>query len=163
MKPFLAELETKSKARVAASKDFAYLLEDIEQVKTRKEEKAVSLNEAKRLAERDEDKARSDARKKERNARTKSGAQIWELDLDMVEADKPLVVFTGEKAKEDAELAQAAPAVNPDGTAAIEDEEDAEADPLVDPHLDETIAIVRDYSGALAQKNGKPAVASKKD
>jgi carboxyl-terminal processing protease len=156
VKPYLTELEANSKARVAANKDFAYIIEDIEQVKKRKDDKAVSLNEQKRLAEKEEDKARTDSRKKERASRTKSAAQIYELDLDMVAAETPLRVFTGEKTKEEAELVQAAPPVT-DG----EEVEDPETNPLVDPHLDETLQIMRDYMAALANKGRKPVVTKK--
>ena len=45
MKQYVPELEKGSKARVSQSKDFAYLLEDISEVKKRKDEKTISLNE----------------------------------------------------------------------------------------------------------------------
>jgi len=160
VKPFLSELQAASKVRVSQSKDFGYLLEDIEDVKKRKEEKTISLNEKVRIEEREEDKARIEKRKKERAARTKPSSHIFELDLDMAMANQPLQPFNPNKAKEEAELTQAAPAT---GEGAELDGEDIESenDPLVDPHLDETIEITRHYLALLA-KGGKPGVALKK-
>jgi carboxyl-terminal processing protease len=160
VKPYLSELQTASKVRQSQSKDFAYLLEDIEQVKKRKDEKSISLNEKNRIAERDEDKARAEKRKKERADRTKPTSHIFELDLDMAMANTPLKPFNPNEAKEEADLAQATPAT---GDAADADSEDleAEADPLVDPHLDEAIEITRHYLTLLV-KGSKPDVALKK-
>lgn len=160
VKPFVSELQANSKARVATSKDFAYVLEDIEQVKKRKEDKAISLNEKKRIAEKDEDKARTEARKKERLSRTKNTNIIWDLDLDMVEAEQPLKAYTGEKKDEYALSQKKTP--EPDE----EDEaEESETDPLIDAHLDETLQILRDYKAALSGKAGKQAasVTTKKE
>jgi carboxyl-terminal processing protease len=156
VKPYVSELQAASKARIATSKDFAYLLEDIEQVKKRKEDKAISLNEAKRIAEKDEDKARADARKKERQSRTKSTGNIWELDLDMVEAEKPLQPYTGEKPDEYALSQKTTPEEGED------EEEESGADPLVDPHLEETLNITRDYRAALMGKAGKQTAGNAK-
>jgi len=44
VKPYVPELQKASKERISHSKDFAYLMEDIEQIKKRQEEKSVSLN-----------------------------------------------------------------------------------------------------------------------
>jgi carboxyl-terminal processing protease len=160
VKPFLSELQTASKVRVSQSKDFAYLLEDIEQVKKRKDEKTISLNEKVRLAERDQDKARIEQRKKERADRTKPTSHIFELDVDMAMKNQPLQPFNPNKAKEEAELAQANPVVG-DGADAEDEDIEAESDPLVDPHLDETIEVTRHYLTLLG-KGPKPGVALKK-
>jgi carboxyl-terminal processing protease len=160
VKPFLSELQTASKVRVSQSKDFSYLLEDIEQVKKRKDEKTISLSEKVRLAERDQDKARSEQRKKERADRTKPTSHIFELDVDMAMKNQPLQPFNPNKAKEEAELAQATPVVG-DGADAESEDMEAESDPLVDPHLDETIEVTRHYLKLLS-KGAKPGVALKK-
>ena len=65
----LQELSKASSERVASSPEFSYVREDIERYKQRKEDKFVSLNEAKRLAEKKADDERSQRRKKERLAR----------------------------------------------------------------------------------------------
>lgn len=160
VKPFLSELQTASKVRIGQSKDFAYLLEDIEQVKKRKDEKTVSLNEKVRITEREQDKARIEQRKKERADRTKQTSHIFELDLDAAMANKPLEPFNPNKAKEEAELSQATP-ISGDGAAADSEDVEAESDPLVDPHLDETLEITRHYLTLLGT-GAKPGVALKK-
>lgn len=159
VKPFLGELQTASKVRVSQSKDFAYLLEDIEQVKKRKDEKVISLNEKVRLAEREEDKARAEKRKKERAERSKPTSHIFELDLDMAMANEPLKPFDPNAAKEEADLAQAAP-VTGEGSEVDAEDAEAEADPLVDPHLEEAIEITRHYLTLL--EKGAKGVALKK-
>ena len=154
--PYLTQLQAASKARVEQSKEFAYLTEDIEQVKKRKEEKTISLNEKVRLTEKEQDKARADARKKERASREKPSSHIFELDVEMAEANKPLTPFNPNKEKEEAELAQATP---PTGDAEDDEDVEAEANPLIDPHLDETIEITRHYLKLLG-KGPKPGVAA---
>jgi carboxyl-terminal processing protease len=157
VKPYVSELQSASKERIGHNKDFAYLLEDIEQVKKRKDEKTVSLNEKVRSQEKEQEKARLEAPKKERASRPHSTASIYELDLESAEAGKPLQAFNAAKAKEDdAELAKANTS-NPDDPDA---EPDAESDSAIDPHLDETLQVTRDYA-ALLTKNAKPAVVLK--
>jgi carboxyl-terminal processing protease len=159
VKPYVSELQSASKERVSHSKDFAYLLEDIEQVKKRKDEKTISLNENTRLKERDQEKARQEARKKERASRPHSTASIFELDLEMAETGKPLQAFNPNKAKEDgAEVAKATPIDGEESD--LDAESDAEMDAIVDPHLDETLQVTRDYT-ALLNKKAKPAVVLK--
>ena len=158
VKSYLTQLQAGSKARVEQSKDFAYLMEDIEEVKKRKDEKSISLNEQARMAEKEEDKARLEARKKERSSRTKSTSHIFELDLEMAEANEPLRPFDPNKDKEEADLAQAVPVT---GEAADAEDVETEADPLVDAHLDETLEITRHYLSLLG-KGAKPDVALKK-
>src|SRR5690606_384940 len=156
VKPFLTQLQAASKARVEQSQEFSYLLDDIEQVKKRKDHKTVSLNEKERLAEKEEEKARLEERKKERSARTKPSSHIFELDLEMAENNKPLTPFDPNKHKAEADLAQAK---EPTGEDADSEDVEAEADPLIDPHLDETIEITRHYLSLLG-KGPRPGVAS---
>ncbi|MDP2325770.1 MAG: carboxy terminal-processing peptidase, partial [Gammaproteobacteria bacterium] len=51
VQPYLATLRDRSANRVAASRDFAFILEDIEEIKQRKADPSLSLNEARRLTE----------------------------------------------------------------------------------------------------------------
>jgi len=50
-KPYLAELQERSRQRVAASKDFAYIQEDITEFLKQKADKSLSLNLVERQAE----------------------------------------------------------------------------------------------------------------
>jgi carboxyl-terminal processing protease len=160
VKQYVPDLEKASKARVAKSKDFAYLLEDIAEVKKRKDEKTISLNEKVRIAERDEQKARTEARKKERAARTTTADKAWVVDLEAAEKNKPLVVYTTKKTEE--EKALTATKSNPDPDS---DDIDDDAELVYDPQLTETMNILSDYSHLLSAKSPKPndSVALKRD
>jgi hypothetical protein len=166
VKRYVSALDKTSKERVNKSKDFSYLLEDIAEVKKNRDDKMVSLNEAKRIAERDAQKARVEARKKERAARPPSKDKIWTVDLETAEKGKPLVIYTGKKTEEEKALtAKADP--DPDNEGA-EDENDLGND----AQLTESLAILRDYALALASsgldkpkdsvalKKGEPATAT---
>ncbi|MBI4422239.1 MAG: carboxy terminal-processing peptidase [Elusimicrobia bacterium] len=67
--PLLPGLQKASAARVAASREFAHVREDIELYKKQAEAKVGSLNEKKRLQEKQAQEARATERKKERLAR----------------------------------------------------------------------------------------------
>jgi carboxyl-terminal processing protease len=81
VKPYLAELEKRSVSRVAASKDFAYVKEDIELVKKAVAEKSVSLNEQLRLKEKNEQEARARARDRELKSRKLPTEKIFDLTI----------------------------------------------------------------------------------
>jgi hypothetical protein len=70
---------------VAKDKDWDYVREDIERYRKQKDEKAVSLNEATRLKEKDENKARVEARKKELLARSEHLPTAYEITLKIVD------------------------------------------------------------------------------
>jgi carboxyl-terminal processing protease len=160
VKPHVPELEKSSKERIGKSKDFAYLLEDIAEVKKRKEDKMVSLNEKVRIKERDEQKAKTDARKKERAARPASTDKAWVVDLEAAEKNKPLVVYTGKKSEEEKALMATKANPDPDNDSAEDEDEVA-----YDAHLTESIEILSDYTRLIASKGAKPSdsVALKKD
>jgi carboxyl-terminal processing protease len=151
VKRYVTELEKNSKTRVAQSKDFAYLLEDIAEVKKRKDEKTLSLNEKIRIAERDEQKARTEARKKERAARAAPTDKAWVVDLDTIEKNKPLAAYSIKKTEE--EKALMATKANPDPD---EDNLDDENDLGYDAQLTESINILSDYSHLMAGVSIKP-------
>ncbi|MDB6068307.1 MAG: carboxyl-terminal processing protease [Pedosphaera sp.] len=85
VQPFLTELRKRSAARVASDKDFAYVSEDIEQVKKIEGDKNVSLNEAKRLKEMDENEVRQKARQDELKARKQPEQKVYEITLKQVD------------------------------------------------------------------------------
>ena len=87
VQPFLSELNKRSAARVAADKDFAYVREDIERVKKVMGDKNISLNEASRLKEAEENEARQKARDQELKARKWPDEKIY--DLTLTQADQP--------------------------------------------------------------------------
>jgi carboxyl-terminal processing protease len=159
VKSLLPTLDKRSKERIAKSTDFAYMLEDIADVKKRKDDKMVTLNEKKRAAERDQEKARAEARKKERAARKAPQDKAWVVDLETVEKDKPLEVYSLKKTEEEKRLTTKA-IPDPDSDADAEDEETL----VYDPQLTESIDILHDY--IELSKTGvksKDHVALKKD
>ena len=101
VQPYLAELEKRSAKRVAASKDFAYVREDIEIVKKAMAEKSVSLNERQRLKEADEAALRKKARDTELKARKLPEAKVYDLTLKRGE----VLMVEAKKATNDAPLA----------------------------------------------------------
>jgi len=88
----LSLLRAASAQRVAASSDFKFVKQDIALYLEHKKEKTISLNYAKRLAERKRDEARRIARNKERAARRVPPLSITDITLQDIEAGKPLVL-----------------------------------------------------------------------
>ncbi|MFN0069121.1 MAG: carboxy terminal-processing peptidase [Limisphaerales bacterium] len=146
--PYLSGLRERSEARVGASRDFAYVREDIELLKKRREDKSVSLNEAKRLAERDEVKARSKVRREERKARTTAAPNVFELTLENLDAGRPPVPFAEARAAENKELA----AADPDDAEEESDGSEESAERPLDIHIEETVRILGDYIGLLGPR-----------
>lgn len=152
-RPFTAELKKRSAGRVASARDFDYLREDIERVKKQQADKTISLNEQQRIAERKEIETRAEARKKERAARATADDKVFEITLDTVKENKPLVLArktppggASGAAKDNQPIAAAAiPAADPDA------DPESEAVATVDPHLLETLNILGDYCELLAK------------
>ena len=144
VKPYVEALKTKSERRVSRSRDFAYILEDIEQVKKQRADRTVSLNEARRVQERIDLEKKAEARKAERADRNVEQDKVFELTLEAVEKNQPLAPATSAKAKEAARLASSG-----DGSPLEHAGEADDESPIVDPQLDETLNILADYIRAL--------------
>ena len=132
-----------SNGRVKGDQDFAYILEDIETLKKRLKDKSISLNETKRLTEKDEEKAKRDNRKKERKTRGDAKESVFDLTIKMIKTntklgdeveneEKPIRL---EETPEDGEV-----------------EEEEEDQPKLDPHMRETLHILHDYIKLLDPK-----------
>ncbi len=132
-----------SNGRVKGDQDFTYILEDIETLKKRLKDKSISLNETKRLTEKDEEKAKRDNRKKERKTRGDTKESVFDLTIKMIKTDtklgdeieneeKPIRL---EETPEDGEV-----------------EEEEEDQPKLDPHMRETLHILHDYIKLLDPK-----------
>jgi carboxyl-terminal processing protease len=85
--PVLPELKRRSESRVASDPDFAYVREEIARYKKVKEEKLVSLNEAQRMKEKQENEARLKARKDQLRARPEPKYKVY--DISLKNADMP--------------------------------------------------------------------------
>lgn len=155
VQPFLAELQKRSAERLAKDKDFGYLAEDIERYRKALAEKAVSLSEAQRRAERDELKAKSRARKKELLSRHEAQPVTYDISLKQA-AEKGLPAPVTNKAP--ASVTGDATEVDP-----VEARTDPDAEELDEPvtaidiHLKEAERILMDFIRLSAGKNGVAA------
>ena len=140
VQPFLPDLKARSALRVAADRDFAYVHEDIEQVKKLMGDKTISLNEHQRLTEADQNEARQKAREQELKTRKWPDEKIYDISLAQAEMDglpAPLIITNGMVLTNSAILTSmndsdaAAPAVD---TNAVASAGDGEADPASKPN-----------------------------
>lgn len=154
VEPYVARLRDRSANRVAASREFAFVLEDIEELKKRKADPSVSLNEQMRLAEKADRTAREDARKEERKTLDANPPPVFEITLEALdkgEAPKLLSAAGANDAKaqgEGAGVGEAALAAATTNDAEEAEGEDEET--LLEPHLRESLNILADYLDILA-------------
>jgi len=136
VKPYLAELQARSRQRVEKDKDFSYIREDIEEFRKEQADKSLSLNEAERLAEQKTENARAEVRRKERLSRKKSDEKIYALTLkniDLPELQPPNV------------KTNSVAAANKNARMNAGEDETPTDQPPVDPTLEETKRILADY------------------
>jgi carboxyl-terminal processing protease len=179
--PYLPELKKHSTERVAAEREYDYVREDIEQFKKMQADKTFSLNENKRLKEKEEAEARQKARDKERLARKEPPEKVYELSLKQcslpglpppVEKTNLLAKATGRSGSTSAgkgvgvksgaggggEVASAATGTE----LTINDNAEEEKPPAPDASLTEAEHILVDYIALLAKGNvlaaGQPPV-----
>ncbi|HEY3861742.1 MAG TPA: carboxy terminal-processing peptidase [Verrucomicrobiae bacterium] len=142
VRPYVAELKERSRQRVAASKDFDYIKEDIAQFLKMRADKSLSLNLDGRKAEQKSLIARADAIKKERLSRKKLDEKVYDLTLQNADMAR-------------LQLAAIKPgAASASTDPGFDDDSDTEAvteEAAVDPALDEARHIMIDYI-ALANK-----------
>jgi carboxyl-terminal processing protease len=157
---FVDELKRRSEARVQASPEFRYVMEDMERLRKRLDENRISLNEDTRKKELDEDKLRKDGRTQERLARHDEEMQMIRLTLDNV--DKPNIqpiIFPGKTAankKGGNKVAPEAAADSDSESDAVTGVDDATKEPAIDPERDEALNILKD----LVDLNHGPTTAS---
>lgn len=149
--PHIAELKKSSDQRIAKSKDFAYINEDIAEFVKRQKDKSISLNEKERLKEIASDTAKKEARDKERIARNLREPKTYELTIKnaILPGLPPAVTHTnsaGVITPSGSDVAAHITAPDPRGT---DDEMENEKPPAIDPMLEETESILVDYLNAL--------------
>jgi carboxyl-terminal processing protease len=77
------ELRRRADSRIPQNPEFAYVKEDLERIRKKTAENRVSLNEAARRAELDEENARKDQREKDRLSRVKEkDPRVYRVTLD---------------------------------------------------------------------------------
>jgi carboxyl-terminal processing protease len=145
---YLSPLQKASSARVAASREFDYIRDDIEHAKKELKDKTVSLNEKKRLAEKEEDTARDEKRKKERLARKTPERKSADVTLQSIAGIKP----PEPPAKSTETVA------SKDGKDGKDKDDYEKAPPAPDTVLDETLNVLGDLvnlaNGGQAGLNG---------
>ncbi len=160
---FIDELKARSAARVATDPEFHYVIEDLNRLRQKLDENRISLNEEVRRKEVDEQKARKEARSKERLARQEEEPSIYRVTLETIDAPKlELIMYPGKiaeaRSKGSMKVApEAAPDadddLDPSGDLTGGDESKAAA---IDPERDETLNILSD----LVQLTAGPKTAS---
>ncbi|MBM3848298.1 MAG: hypothetical protein FJ405_18675, partial [Verrucomicrobia bacterium] len=143
--PVLSSLRDSSSDRVKTNKDFDWVRSDMERYKKQLEDKSVSMNEANRRKEKEENKSRLDARKKELQARGEPQRKVWEFKIRDVDlAELPLLQKTNKVAVVHAPEGQKLS--DPDGKADGEEDKTEEASiPDIDYVMDEAKQILLDF------------------
>jgi carboxyl-terminal processing protease len=149
--PYLADLRQRSSQRVATAKDFDYVREDIALFKKQQADKSISLNEQKRLKEKDEAETRQKAREQELKSRKASQDVVY--DLTVKQAEQPGLPAPVQKTNNaTANVAHSSGASVPiaakDDTKKDLDEESDKPGP-VDAVLNEAEQILVDYYGLI--------------
>jgi carboxyl-terminal processing protease len=167
----LDELRKHSSDRTTKDKDFSYIREDIELVKKQRADKTISLNEQQRLQEKKDAEARTEARKKERDARPASADKVFLVKTETVDKNQPLIAVTPPKPASAATKAATsefkvapAPKTTPPPPAkkeakAHEDGDEPEdttdaGKAIIDVYLRETLNILSDFARQQA-KSGR--------
>jgi carboxyl-terminal processing protease len=160
VEPYLSELRKESGQRIATDKDFAYLRQDIDLFKKQQNDKTLSLNEKKRLQEKEEAEAREKDRENERRARKPSQEIVHDLTLKQV--DLPGLPAPAQKTNSVSQLDINSPTVPTNAAAVaaaagVDESRDGDADedkdkvPPPDVSLVEAEHILVDYLSALKQ------------
>jgi len=165
VQPYLSPLRDRSANRIAQSREYAFILEDIEEMKKRKEDPSVSLNEVARIAEKNERKARNEARKKERKELdSHNPPPIREITLESLDKGEPPKLLGAKDPKADKPGATAIPAKpeettasaaasSPAGAADGADDSDGEDNEnRIEPQLRETLNVLVDYLELISAK-----------
>ena len=146
--PYLDELKRSSEQRIAKSKEFEYIRQDIAQFLKRQDDKTVSLNEKERLKEKVEEDARGKARDAERLARKGPEPKVYEISLK--QAELPGLPPPVEKTNQLASASSSAAAAHQSAGVSVRPkaggvDDDDEKSPEVDATLEEAEQILADY------------------
>lgn len=146
VKSQVEQLAAASRQRIAADQDFKYIAEDIALLKKQLEDRRVSLNLTKRLAEKAEQESRKEARKQERAQRASNNGNIFEIDLEGVDAGRQFTLVADLRKQA---ASQPTEASDPDGERHDGDSGDEAEEGNIDPHLAETLRVLGDYARLL--------------
>ncbi|CAB4244208.1 Periplasmic protease [Methylacidimicrobium sp. AP8] len=154
--PFIPILQKRSSERVAANPDFAYVLTQIDLLKRKNEDKAVSLNQAVRLKEKQEAEASKAALEAKRARRPAPNENIYFLDIESARSRKPMKLLPPSTAKSSA----ADGAGDPSSIREMEERNWEDGTPQVrnDFTLEEALNVLGDYVALLQKPGGSLAL-----
>jgi len=158
VQPFMNQLRERSSNRLAGDRDWSYIRQDVEIYRRKQAEKQLSLNYDQRIRERNQDRARADARKKELAARGQKEPTTYELSLKQAELPglPPPLGSTNNVAKvKSGSPAAGDPEAHPKSDPDDDAEPEKEPTQAVDVHLREAERILLDLielSGSVAKK-----------
>ena len=135
--PPVDELRRWAAARVAKNPEYRYILEDTALLKRKSEEKSVTLNEARRLAEKKQNEERAAARKQERAARQVAPLKTTEITLASLTGATNVVAAVTRQVLDTA--------AHNSSTNESPQSASAETTPAPDPNFDEAVNILADY------------------
>jgi len=144
VQPYLAALREKSKTRVATSKDFSFLRDEIALIKKSVADKSISLNEAERRKEMAQAKTRKEAREQEAKALRAGRPTTYEITLkNSAQPGLPAPM-----------AAEKAPAKGKGEKGGDEEGAALGRSPIEEIVLNESVQILADY---VAAQGAKPA------
>ncbi|MBL69436.1 MAG: tail-specific protease [Verrucomicrobiales bacterium] len=137
-KAHIDALAITSAQRIKKDTDFKYIQNDIQRTQKRIADKSLSLNEAERRQEREDNKARNEARKKEREARAPRKETVFEVTLNNARTDTQVKKLDPKKKEE-------GPKSNPNTPEQPESLVNPETAAILDASMHETLSILGDY------------------
>lgn len=136
--PPVDELRRATEVRLAKNPEYRYILEDTALLNRKNEEKSVTLNETRRLAEQKQNEERTATRKQERAARQVEPLKTTEITLASLTGSTNLVAAITRQVLETA-------AQNSNTNEAKKSASGEAAGPVPDPNFDEAVNILADY------------------
>ena len=144
------------KKRTQSDQDFAYIREDIERYKELIKDKTVSLNEAERIKEKEDNEARVEKRKTEIRSRPEPDVLSYKFTLKNLEEEGlPEAIVGDEEPEDEEEEVEEEPDSDEKG------EEEEEKLPVIDAGLKETRLILLDYIDLVSKKGAVASTQSK--
>jgi len=145
IKPYLAELAKHSTQRTSKDPDYKYIAEDIARAKKQVADKSLSLNETERRRERTENKARTEARKKEREARDPRKEVVFEVSLNNTRTATTVNKIDPKQKK------KPEPKPDPKNPDTPESLVNPQSAAVLDASMHETLSILGDYIELLSK------------
>ncbi len=154
LQPRLSALAKASTGRVAASREFQWIKEDMARWEKQKKDKSLSLNEKTRVDERKAEEERQAVRKKDRAARKDKPFASEEITLEILDGKAPAVAASTGTARANPERFRDDEEDEPGASAAVD---------APDAVLDETLRISADLSASLPPPSEAQAAHRRRD